>query len=158
MKALMHRWHCTALLAGACLTSTDGTPFPRQALGSTLIHASPTLSVHKRTHISRETALNPLQTTLRAIKFWRHVGPIVIHYKLTENWCRIAHRNNPTQRAKIWDSLHTKHAPTGLKVILELRGLFVKIGQVMSSRADFIPRQYVDAFTTLQDQVRFRRN
>lgn len=40
-----------------------------------------------------------------------------------------------------------------MKVILELRGLYVKIGQVISSRADFIPRQYVDVFSTLQDQV-----
>jgi aarF domain-containing kinase len=153
MKSL-HRLHCTALLAVACLAFSDGAPFPRQALRSTLIHATAsTLSVRKRNHLVRETALNPFQTTLRAIKFWRHVGPIVIHYKLTEHWCRIAHSNNPDRRAKIWESLHTKHAPTGLKVILELRGLFVKIGQVMSSRADFIPRQYVDAFTTLQDNA-----
>jgi aarF domain-containing kinase len=45
------------------------------------------------------------------------------------------------------------HAQTGLNVILDLRGLFVKIGQVMSSRADFIPRQYIDVFHTLQDAV-----
>ncbi len=29
----------------------------------------------------------------------------------------------------------------------------MKIGQVMSLRADFIPRQYVDAFSTLQDDT-----
>lgn len=49
--------------------------------------------------------------------------------------------------------LHKMHAPEGLDVILELRGLFVKIGQLMSSRADFIPRPYVDAFSSLQDTV-----
>ncbi len=152
MKSL-HQLHCTALLAVA-IASSNGAPFPRQALRSTLIHnTAPTSSVHKINHLGQETALNPFQTTLRAIKFWRHIGPIVIHYKLTKHWCRIAHSNNPAQRAKIWEALHTKHAPTGLKVILELRGLFVKIGQVMSARADFIPRQYLDAFTTLQDNA-----
>lgn len=150
----MHRLRYTALIACVCLVSTDGAISHRQALRSTLIRANPALSGHKRAHMIRETfTINPLQATLRSLKFWRYAGPIVIHYKLTEHWCRIAHGNNPVQRAKIWEALHTKHAPTGLKLILELQGLFVKIGQVMSSRADFIPRQYVDAFTTLQDQV-----
>lgn len=45
------------------------------------------------------------------------------------------------------------HSPASLDVILELRGLYVKIGQVVSSRADFVPRQYVDCFHTLQDSV-----
>ena len=96
-----------------------------------------------------------MQPTLRAIKFWRHVGPIVIDYKFTEFWLYkiSAHKNNPARRAETWEALHTKHAPTGLKCILELRGLYVKIGQVLSSRADFIPRQYVDVFSTLQDQA-----
>ena len=75
------------------------------------------------------------------------------HYKFTEYWYKVAHRDNPTRRAEKWDGLHVRHAPTALVVILELRGLYVKIGQLMSSRADFIPRQYVDVFATLQDEV-----
>ena len=129
----------------------DGVQF--DSLRSTLLNANPTLSVHKRTTIEREASVNPLQPTIRAIKFWRHVGPIVVNYKLTEYWYKIAHKNDPTRRFETWERLHSRHAPTGLKVILELRGLYVKIGQVMSSRADFIPRQYVDVFSTLQDNV-----
>eukprot|EP00571_Detonula_confervacea_P002042 CAMPEP_0172323202 /NCGR_PEP_ID=MMETSP1058-20130122/48138_1 /TAXON_ID=83371 /ORGANISM="Detonula confervacea, Strain CCMP 353" /LENGTH=573 /DNA_ID=CAMNT_0013039151 /DNA_START=53 /DNA_END=1774 /DNA_ORIENTATION=- len=145
--------HRRLLVATLVATSafTNGVPFP--SLRSTLIHANPTLSAHKRTAIERETSTNPLQPTLRSIKFWRHVGPIVVHYKFTELWYKISRNDNPARRAETWDALHTKHAPTGLKVILELRGLYVKIGQVMSSRADFVPRQYVDVFSTLQDQA-----
>jgi aarF domain-containing kinase len=99
--------------------------------------------------VARSSFLEP---TLRAITFWRSVGPIVLHYKFTELWFKTA-RVDPCVRRETWDKLHSMHAKTRLKVILDLRGLFVKIGQVMSSRADFIPRQFVDAFSSLQDSV-----
>lgn len=34
-----------------------------------------------------------------------------------------------------------------------LIGLYVKLGQVMSARMDFVPEQYVDLFSTLEDAV-----
>ena len=140
------------VLANATLASGDGGRYSN--IRSTLINANPALSiVHRRTAIEREKSTNPLQPTLRAIKFWRHVFPIVVDYKFTEYWYMVAHKNDPSRRARTWEALHTKHAPTGLKVVLDLRGLYVKIGQVLSSRADFIPRQYVDVFSTLQDQA-----
>ena len=180
---MKHRRQLAAVFSAASIAVfASGSPIHN--LSNTLIHANPALSVHKRTIIERESSVNPLQPTIRAMKFWRHVGPIVVHYKFTEFWYKIAHRNNHERRTEVWDKLHAKvcgfdtslrlyvpiiqfihtlwpisstqllkHAPTGLKVILELRGLYVKIGQVMSSRADFIPRQYVDAFSTVQDQV-----
>ncbi|KAL7538746.1 hypothetical protein ACHAXR_009624 [Thalassiosira sp. AJA248-18] len=147
---MRHRRQVLATTLAATAAFANGTPF---SIRSTLIQANPAISVHKRTLIEREKGNNPLEPSIRAIKFWRHVGPIVVHYKFTEYWYKIAHRNNLTRRTETWDALHAKHAPTGLKVILDLRGLYVKIGQVMSSRADFIPRQYVDVFSTLQDQV-----
>lgn len=145
-----------SLTAAASPISPPSLPTLPDRLRSALTNASPALnSVRKRTLIERETSMRPFQPTIRAMKFWRQVGPIVLHYKLTEfcvyrlNSCR----DDPEKRAATWDRLHTRHAPTGLKVILELRGLYVKIGQVMSSRADFIPRQYIDVFSTLQDEV-----
>lgn len=60
---------------------------------------------------------------------------------------------DPKARAATWHRLHEMHAQDSLDIILELRGLFVKIGQVMSSRADFVPRQYCDKFASLQDAV-----
>ena len=95
---------------------------------------------------------NPFEPTIRAFKFWRRVGPIVLHYKWTQMWMRSSNAN-AQQRAATWNRLHEMHAKDSLDVILELRGLFVKIGQVMSSRADFVPMQYCDVFSSLQDAV-----
>ncbi|KAL7533227.1 hypothetical protein ACHAWF_004398 [Thalassiosira exigua] len=140
-----------SLWLATTLTTAEGNGIG--SLRSTLLRANPALSVHQRTMLEREASVNPLQPTLRAFQFWRRVYPIVWDYRLTGYWNRIARRNDPEGRAKAYDALHTKHAPDALKVILELRGIYVKIGQVLSSRADFIPRQYVDAFSALQDQV-----
>ena len=32
-------------------------------------------------------------------------------------------------------------------------GLFIKVGQVASSRPDFMPHEYIEAFSSLQDKV-----
>jgi hypothetical protein len=142
------------IISAAGATSDAKNSLSSHHRRSKLIDASPSLlHAHRRTRFEREQAINPLEPTLRALKFWRHVAPIVVHYKFTELWFHFAHIGNNNKRAEIWDDLHCKYAPTGLKCILELRGLFVKIGQVLSSRADFVPRQYVDVFSELQDSV-----
>ena len=136
------------------ISAAAGTTASFDDVRSTLIQANPSLhSLNKRTNIEREQTINPFEPPIRALKFWKRVAPIVIHYKFTEYWFKFAHVDNQKKRAEVWDKLHYKHAPTGLKCILELRGLFVKIGQVLSSRADFVPRQYVDVFSELQDSV-----
>ena len=57
------------------------------------------------------------------------------------------------RRDDIYQNLHETYAPKALALILQMRGLFVKIGQVLSSRADFMPFQYIDLFQTLQDDI-----
>ena len=74
---------------------------------------------------------SPFEPAMRAFKFWRRVGPIVLHYKLTEVWFQMKGANaDPKARAATWHRLHEMHAQDSLDIILELRGLFVKIGQV----------------------------
>mmetsp|Transcript_27879 Transcript_27879/g.39896 ORF Transcript_27879/g.39896 Transcript_27879/m.39896 type:complete len:580 (-) Transcript_27879:35-1774(-) len=145
-------WFCVVcnFLVSAATASGDNNFLVKQ-IRSSLTRANPTLCC--ATIGVRDQAVNPLEPTIRALKFWRRVAPIVVHYKFTEYWFKVAHVGDKTRRYETWEKLHSTHAPTGLKCILELRGLFVKIGQVMSSRADFVPRQYVDVFSELQDSV-----
>ena len=83
------------------------------------------------TKTSSNIKSSPFEPAMRAFKFWRRVGPIVLHYKLTEVWFQMKGANaDPKARAATWHRLHEMHAQDSLDIILELRGLFVKIGQV----------------------------
>jgi aarF domain-containing kinase len=91
----------------------------------------------------------------RAIYFWRKAGPMVAHYRFTRWWldCRYAGPKHRKHRDMVYDSLHQRYCDPALRIMLHLKGLYVKIGQVMSARPDFVPACYVQLFSTLQDSV-----
>lgn len=109
---------------------------------------------------------------MRAIEFWKRAGPIIAHYKFTELWLyqkdnmpkmkntvasdkelEIEKEQNKKRRDLIYGELHDKYAPEVYDIMSSFRGLFVKIGQVLSSRVDFVPRAYTDRFIHLQDSL-----
>jgi aarF domain-containing kinase len=88
----------------------------------------------------------------RAVYFWRHAGPMVVHYKFTEWW--LEKSEAPLERRNlVYGKLHDRYSEPSLEIILHLKGLYVKIGQIMSSRPDFVPEQYVRLFATVQDSI-----
>lgn len=48
----------------------------------------------------------------------------------------------PPQEKRL-EPLHEKYSQLALGVIRELRGYYIKIGQVLSARPDFVPQAYV---------------
>ena len=76
-----------------------------RGLQTALADASPALasSSRKRSLVERESSIHPLQPAIRAAKFWRRVGPIVAHYKLTEAWFTVAHRGDAERRRATWE-------------------------------------------------------
>lgn len=54
---------------------------------------------------------------------------------------------------KEYKRLHKKNAEMLFKAAINLKGLLIKIGQFMSARVDFLPDEYTDALSRLQDQV-----
>ncbi|KAI9142294.1 ABC1 family-domain-containing protein, partial [Paraphysoderma sedebokerense] len=76
--------------------------------------------------------------------------PVYAHYRVTE-WL-IKDKDDETQ-TKEFQELHTKYAPRMLDLALSLRGLYIKLGQVGTTRADVLPKTYRDCFQTLLDKV-----
>ena len=88
----------------------------------------------------------------RAIYFWKRAGPVVAHYKFTQWWLDVS--GAPLEkRDYVYDTLHNKYCDSTMELILHLKGLYVKLGQVVSSRPDFVPSQYIDLFSTLHDSI-----
>lgn len=42
-----------------------------------------------------------------------------------------------------WEEVHEKNSDKMLKLCLELRGFYLKAGQFLGSRPDFMPMQYI---------------
>jgi predicted unusual protein kinase regulating ubiquinone biosynthesis (AarF/ABC1/UbiB family) len=88
----------------------------------------------------------------RAVYFWRVAGPMIGHYKWTQFWLGIsgAERHH---REFVYEQLHNKYAEPALQLVMHLKGLYCKIGQVLSARPDFLPAQYCTRFSKVQDNI-----
>ena len=108
----------------------------------------------------------------RQAYFWSRVFPIVADYWIQTSskspLVKYRHYKNHTlttssdhskegivetnQRTTI-QRLHEKHAPSILQVMLNLKGLYIKLGQVLSVTALPVPEPYRVLFRTLQSDV-----
>jgi aarF domain-containing kinase len=100
-----------------------------------------------------KTTLSP--PVRRAAHFWKEAFPIVAHYRFAQWWLdRVASADTDKgRRDQAYGKLHRKYCHPTYRLMLDLRGLFVKVGQVLSSRPDFVPAEYVRLFSTLQDSM-----
>ena len=57
------------------------------------------------------------------------------------------------KRENIWQNTHERNAKRLLRAILELEGLWVKLGQYLSTRADVLPEPYIICLKQLQDSL-----
>ncbi|CAL0323221.1 unnamed protein product [Lupinus luteus] len=53
----------------------------------------------------------------------------------------------------LWEKAHERNAKRVLSLILEMEGLWVKLGQYMSTRADVLPPAYIRLLKLLQDSL-----
>jgi aarF domain-containing kinase len=61
--------------------------------------------------------------------------------------------DSPGDRKSLYKKLHERNAPQVFDVLLELGGLYIKLGQVLSVTALPVPKQYRDLFRSLQSNV-----
>jgi aarF domain-containing kinase len=53
----------------------------------------------------------------------------------------------------IWTKTHERNARRVLNLMIELEGLWVKLGQYLSTRADVLPEPYINVLKQLQDSL-----
>ncbi|XP_058222316.1 uncharacterized protein LOC131332233 [Rhododendron vialii] len=58
-----------------------------------------------------------------------------------------------SKRAALWERLHERNAKRVLNLMIELEGLWVKLGQYLSTRADVLPNAYITLLKQLQDSL-----
>jgi predicted unusual protein kinase regulating ubiquinone biosynthesis (AarF/ABC1/UbiB family) len=88
----------------------------------------------------------PFLRLVRA-SFW--LSRIFLSYLLQLGLQRLLGR-----RARVrWRAVHRRNAKRLYRAIVRLRGVFIKLGQVLSIMGTFLPRAYAEELEGLQDQV-----
>jgi predicted unusual protein kinase regulating ubiquinone biosynthesis (AarF/ABC1/UbiB family) len=75
---------------------------------------------------------------------------ILISYRAARLFGLFLPEERRTVRLK---KLHRRNAALIRKKALEMKGVMIKVGQFLSSRIDFLPDEYIEELSELQDQV-----
>ncbi|KAJ9167570.1 hypothetical protein P3X46_019192 [Hevea brasiliensis] len=86
----------------------------------------------------------------RRVRVFAVASMIYLDYKAVE---QINKWTIDSKRAALWDKTHERNAKRLLNLIIELEGLWVKLGQYLSTRADVFPFAYISILKQLQDSL-----
>ncbi|XP_044472081.1 uncharacterized protein LOC123200774 isoform X1 [Mangifera indica] len=75
---------------------------------------------------------------------------IFLDYKFVQ---QRAKWTSKSQRSVLWEKTHERNAKRVLNLSIELEGLWVKLGQYLSTRADVLPGAYISLLKQLQDSL-----
>ncbi|KAL7517784.1 hypothetical protein ACHAWX_002675 [Stephanocyclus meneghinianus] len=90
----------------------------------------------------------------RTIQFWRGLAPMALQYKFLKFKSLKIDRVDDAEYQRRIAAFRQRNAPQLVDLILSLGGIYVKIGQVMSTiGAGLLPDEYVRALRPLQDGV-----
>ncbi|KAA8494310.1 Uncharacterized protein FVE85_4285 [Porphyridium purpureum] len=88
----------------------------------------------------------------RDMEFWSRVLPIYVQYKMTQQYTqRLV--SDADRRDEIWTRKHAWGAKQVYNLCTSMRGFYLKDGQFIGSRADFVPAAWCDELCRLQDRV-----
>lgn len=86
----------------------------------------------------------------RRVKVFTVAFTIYLDYKIVQKkdkWIAVDKRDD------LWERAHERNANRLLSTIIELEGLWVKLGQYLSTRADVLPNAYIQLLKQLQDSL-----
>ncbi len=98
----------------------------------------------------RATVIDEVQRARRTLRVARTGGRMYIGYKRTQ---RAVREMTPEARQARWDRTNERFAEDLYRLAVDLKGLYIKTGQFMSTRSDMVPPAYVTSLSRLQDRV-----
>lgn len=87
---------------------------------------------------------------VRSFRFWKGMVPIYLHYKYVE-WS-LRDETDPAVISSAYRPLNERYSPQVQKLALNLKGFYYKLAQIMSTRDDFLPDEYLKWTKELQDK------
>eukprot|EP00976_Prorocentrum_cordatum_P079372 1183522-Prorocentrum_minimum.AAC.2 len=100
--------------------------------------------------------LSPLEQVGRSVNFWRRAITIYTGYKVTQTRTKLLELQGPHNKQRVEDMWKYRHKRAGKEMFdlcIDLQGFYIKAGQFMGSRGDFMPLEVCESLVALQDQV-----
>uniref|UniRef100_A0A383WA42 LysM domain-containing protein n=1 Tax=Tetradesmus obliquus TaxID=3088 RepID=A0A383WA42_TETOB len=101
-------------------------------------------------------APQPVQNFVRSTEFFGRVAVIYGAYKATQLKAAVMRLQGSSAEPRVkalWDSQHTWAGEQMYDLAISLRGFYLKAGQFIGARADFVPEQICAKLCLLQDKV-----
>eukprot|EP00892_Ulva_mutabilis_P003004 jgi/Ulvmu1/12704/UM095_0008.1 len=93
---------------------------------------------------------------LRSLDFWRRAGGIYMGYKLAQSQAQILRWTGMTEQQvqeEHWEPHNDRSGRLMYDLCIDLRGFFLKVGQFIGARSDFVPEGVCAHLRKLQDEV-----
>lgn len=103
--------------------------------------------------------LTPLQRATRAVEFYKRALPVLAAYKVKELELELGPkflgrpRLTEAEQEEVWKQLDEWGSTRIAETIQEMKGFYVKTGQVISTRVDLFPEAYTSKLQQLQDGI-----
>jgi ubiquinone biosynthesis protein len=92
-----------------------------------------------------------MSAAIRLIRATRVFAIIFLSYMWQMSWARLWPTRFDTSAR--WKKIHRRNARRMYKGFVRLRGVYIKLGQILSIMGTFLPREYVEELEALQDDV-----
>lgn len=101
--------------------------------------------------------LTPLKKVQRTSEFWIRATSVYAGYKATQIRSSLLRNvlgwSDERVEEEVWAKQHEKAAEQMYSICVDLRGFYLKGGQFLGARSDFIPLQICKKLSLLQDRV-----
>ena len=92
-----------------------------------------------------------MSAAIRLIRATRVFAIIFLSYMWQVSWARLWPKRYATKER--WKKIHRRNARRMFKGFVRLRGVYIKLGQILSVMGTFLPREYTEELEGLQDDV-----
>lgn len=86
----------------------------------------------------------------RTSYFWSRMLPVYLHYRSQQLYFQFFPPKSTEEEDLAWSSLHEKYCDYVFNVVLHQRGVYIKLGQIASTRPDVVPKPYLKKLAQLQ--------
>ncbi|KAG2499766.1 hypothetical protein HYH03_002063 [Edaphochlamys debaryana] len=90
----------------------------------------------------------------RNVMYWQRTLPIMARYVLTSKRAKRLQRAGRHEAAEeAWAQQHERGAGEIFDMLAELKGFYLKLGQILASKTDMLPQPYTESLSRLLDRL-----